>query len=239
MRGGPALNNPRDTFVGLKNLEEVVKPWFRELPGQYTNYMRKILRDPTLVLAWAPDFQRKTYRRNKPVDLAVLVTDPFGVQTDRGCFVVLKVVRRAWLTFDDTGVGAMHSTKEHYIQHVFDGEGGEPVVPHARFLEACIDTDKCRHGAERERKLDRNREARIRRIKADRDKMAKDAASDNQFFKALRDFGQEAGMSAPDKDTMKEMEAVALREGARIDRMDQAEYKAVKAHTERKDEELL
>lgn len=216
-----------------------MKPWFRELPGSYTNYLRRILRDPSLVLAWAPDFQRKTYKRNKPVDMATTATDQFGVQTFRGCFIVVKWVNRAWITMDDRGHAHHHSTREPYIQHVFDGEGGEPLVPHRRFIDACLDTDKCRWGPERERKNDKARVDRIKRAKADRDRIAKEGAGNMDLFKALRDYGQEFGMSVPDREEMIRLEKEAIGEGERIERQDNTDLKMVEAHRNRTDEELL
>lgn len=216
-----------------------MKPWFRELPGSYTNYLRRTLGDPTVTLAWAPDFQRKTYKRNKPVDMATTVTDTFGLETFRGCFVMLKWVRRAWVTMDDQGHAIHHSTREPYIEHVFDGEAGEPVIPHRNFIVACLDTDKCRWGPERERKNDRMRKAKVLRAKADRDRIAKEGAGNMEFYRALRSYGEEFGVGTPDKDEMYAMEKQAFKEGARIEAEDNIDIKGVQVHVDRSDEELL
>ena len=216
-----------------------MKPWFMEVPGAYQNYLRRVCRDPTLSLVWAPDFQRKTYRKHKPYDHMRVHTDSFGVQTNRGCFIVIKWVRRNWVTKDESGKNVHHSTKEPFVVHVFDGEGGEPVVPHPRFIVAMLDTDKCRHGAVRERMNDAARESKIEREKADRDAIAKEQAGNMEFYRALRDFGQEAGMSTPDKDEMLRIEREAFANGARIDKQDKEDIRDSKFLRDRKEEDIF
>lgn len=216
-----------------------MKPWFMEVPGAYQNYLRRVCRDPTLSLVWAPDIQRKTYRKHKPYDNARIHTDAFGVQTHRGCFLVVKWVRRNWVTKDEDGKNVHHSTREPFMVHVFDGEGGEPVVPHPRFIVAMLDTDKCRHGAFRERMNDAARVAKVQREKAERDAMVNEQVNNMDFFKALRDFGQEAGMSTPDKDETIRLEKEAIKEGARIDKQDSADIRESRFLRGRKDEDLF
>ena len=220
----------------LKNLEDVVEAWFREVPGQFTNLMRRVLNDPTVTLAWAPRMQRRTYKRHRN-DLARRAKDINGVATDYGCFIAIKKVQRSWITMHE-GRAILHSTMEPFLFHVFDGEGGEPVVPHGRFLRACIDTDRARHGAQRDRNIDKERVRREREKQLSRDKIAREAAQNNDMYKAFRDFGQEAGLSTPDKDQVLAYERAAAAGEAKIAKRDAEDLKEVQWFHEKSDKDL-
>lgn len=198
--------------------------------------MRRALNDPTVTLAWAPNMQRKGYKRHK-FDIAKRRKDINGVITDYGCFIAVKLVRRSWITMHE-GRAILHSTIEPFMFHVFDGEGGEPVVPHGAFLRACIDTDRARHGAQRDRKIDEERVRREQEKHQSRDKMAKEMAQNNDMYKAFRDFGQEAGLSTPDKDQVIAMERAAAEGLAKIAEQDAKDLKDVRWFHEKSDKDL-
>jgi hypothetical protein len=69
--------------------------------------------------------------------------------------------------------------------------------------------------------------------------MVKEQVNNMDFFKALRDFGQEAGMSTPDKDETIRLEKEAIKEGARIDKQDSADIRESRFLRGRKDEDLF
>lgn len=153
-----------------------------------------------------------------------------------GHFAVVKRITKCGVVPAD-GELVTFGYEEPYLVHEFDGRNGEPL-PGQWFIDAMLETDRCRRSYERDREVDERMAELERQKQRRRDSFAEQYARNDIMFNAFAQEREKYGVTS-DADEIKRMEESIEREKESRAKVDEFDYKIVKYRSARSSEELF